>query len=680
MEQERFFSAVSRCLYYAMCSIIGPEERVNIERLVRDIISSFSTDFFKDCYSGVIDSKAKFVRRAETITGLFSKPSLESIYTSFVVTSEFIKIQEIVLSGSRAEGFDFKSSDFDVMLIVEKLLRKESNTEIGGKEIRLQIEDDVNDPGFVKIKVPSELTEPWSLVCERHEGGHYLSSRKLLEHLQAILKIMKISSTVHGPCLSLELENQQENDLAIAIKQDAWPAIARGCIHRLAERRWPSNDILLEILKNGCLYVPVGFPFSPLVSIQWRMSFSIAENFLVRSMNQTQFLTYALLKMTLKEVIDTDRNIKGLLCSYFLKTAVFWEIVSSKRIWEPSNLLHCYWRCFRRILKWVDFGYCPNFFVPENNMFRSKIYGENRRMLLDCLVKLYGNGFNVLLRVPSLSSLIDLSGHHPSSKDKRVPDQFSKSAILIQLIPHLRSGELLPMGDNCLRVKQRLAKQTQCEYSTALHMLWQLTEINESCFEILTSIDQTRGNRNYRKEKELIRLLKMSSPYCIRGSLYLAYLFFMRMRYEDSIRLLQQSLIKLKDPNTIYRWEFNTTRSSREYRMIGGDLLSITYGFRNHLAAEICMNYRKCLLNLTGESNERIGDHREALSPFVFSHFLLFLCHFQKGSKPRAKSSLIDLQRSFKYLAGFTERSWDISKEILRVCQKMYDDWMPLNS
>ncbi|KAK3087575.1 hypothetical protein FSP39_007716 [Pinctada imbricata] len=582
MEQERFLSSISRCLYYATRNAVGTEDNVNVERLVRDILSCVYTDLLTNITSGVLDSPSTFARSVGTLTAKYSKPFLESIFNYIGVLTKFIKIQKIVVSGSRSEGFDFESSDFDLMLMIEKLLKMNgSDDATGSNELHFQIEDDTNDPGFVRVKVLSELTQPWTLISEYHEGGYYLSSSKLLEHFRSILKFMRVTSFLHGPCLSLELETEEDNDFAFVLKQDTWPTLAGGCIHRLAKRGWPSNNVLLEILKNGVLYVPIGFPLSPLGSIQWRLSFSIAENLLVRSMNHSQFLTYALLKLTLKEVIDADSNIKGLLCSYFLKTAVFWEIESSRRVWDPSNLLHCFWRCFRRILNWVDAGYCPNFFVPENNMFRSKIHGSNRRMLLDSMAKLYGDGFDIFQRVPSLSSIIDLSGEDPSSRDKIVPGRNTKSAIMIHLMVNLRLGELIQMGDNCLSLKRRLANQPHCEYATALYTIWQLTEVNESCLEVLSSIGLTSANKNYRKEKELIKLLKMSAPYCVRGYLYLAYHLFMRMRYEDSIRLLQKVLIKLEDPNTTYRWEFfvsddfRTSRSFRQYKKVGGDLLII---------------------------------------------------------------------------------------------------------
>jgi hypothetical protein len=50
----------------------------------------------------------------------------------------------------------------------------------------------------------------------------------------------------------------------------------------------------------------------------------MAEKQLSHAMNYTQILCYSLLKLSLKNIIDRNDNVKGLLCSYFMKTAVFW--------------------------------------------------------------------------------------------------------------------------------------------------------------------------------------------------------------------------------------------------------------------------------------------------------------------------------------------------------------------
>ncbi|XP_062588951.1 uncharacterized protein LOC134250605 [Saccostrea cucullata] len=102
-----------------------------------------------------------------------------------------------------------------------------------------------------------------------------------------------------------------------------------------------------------------------------------------------------------KKFSDEDK----LLCSYHMKTAVFW-VIQQNTIphWHPQNLLESFWVCFKLILKWVYEGVCPNFFIPENNMFLSNIHGEAQKNLFIHLHEFYEKGITSLLRIPSIRS------------------------------------------------------------------------------------------------------------------------------------------------------------------------------------------------------------------------------------------------------------------------------------
>jgi hypothetical protein len=58
-------------------------------------------------------------------------------------------------------------------------------------------------------------------------------------------------------------------------------------------------DILIkEIVDYGCLLVPIGPKEIENSELLWRISFSMAEKQLSHSMNYTQILCYALLKLS----------------------------------------------------------------------------------------------------------------------------------------------------------------------------------------------------------------------------------------------------------------------------------------------------------------------------------------------------------------------------------------------
>ena len=153
-----------------------------------------------------------------------------------------------------------------------------------------------------------------------------------------------------------------------------------------------------QIVSDGCLFVAIGAKGSITENLEWRISFSLAEKKLIHSMNHVQFMCYGLLKIFLKEAIDSNVEIKGLLCSYFLKTALFWEITYGHLQWDTKQLLNGFWICFQRILTWINNEYCPYFFIPENNMFAGKIYGQARIKLLSYLKPMFYEGYQCLLR------------------------------------------------------------------------------------------------------------------------------------------------------------------------------------------------------------------------------------------------------------------------------------------
>ena len=123
-------------------------------------------------------------------------------------------------------------------------------------------------------------------------------------------------------------------------------------------------------------------------------------------MNHCQFLCYGLLKIYLKEVINSTEN-ESCLCLYFMKTVVLWVIQNDTHLaWVPENLLMCFLACFKLLISWVHRGECPNFFIPQNNMFRVKVVGQNQVAVFDQLFGLYCKGISCLLISPTIAKYL----------------------------------------------------------------------------------------------------------------------------------------------------------------------------------------------------------------------------------------------------------------------------------
>ena len=322
----------------------------------------------------------------------------QSLITAGMRNDEFSESD--ILSGSICEGFRFVSSDLDWMHICKdiRVIFSLPTEETYNDEQILFAERYTTKPGFALLILFNNFRDTRvTASCEPYGDGYYVSSQKWSDNMTTIHPY----ATRHGPCCTY-VAGTKDVDHAHCFKSDKLPEEAYCFLQRLHKVGWPSTSALQRIVSGGCHFVAIGAKESPTEMMEWRISFSATEKILIHAMNHVQFLCYGLLKIFLKEVIDINTEIKGLLCSYFLKTVLFWEISTGHMRWNASNFLSCFWTCFQRLLHWINNEYCPNFFIPENNMFAGKIHGTARARLLSYLVPLYQEGYNCLLRCPSI--------------------------------------------------------------------------------------------------------------------------------------------------------------------------------------------------------------------------------------------------------------------------------------
>ena len=302
------------------------------------------------------------------------------------------------LSDSKGEGFRFFSSDEDIMFIYNGVRVIQSMSECSLYDVNttlLMMETEQTSPGFVLLRLIGDThNRDIRRSCLQYPQGTYVSSQKWRDDE---FPLCRLSETMHGPCASGVI-GTLEYDHAHCLKSDTFPKAASSSIKRLREKGWPSPQVLQDIVTEGCHFVAISAKVPSFELLEWRLSFSAAETKLVHNMNHTQFLCYGLLKIFLKEAINVNKEVDDLLCSYYLKTALFWEIMDATQEWTPSTFLECFWRCFKRLLQWVNEEYCPNFFIPENNMMMGKFTRRTKAALLLHLTTLYKEGFRCLLR------------------------------------------------------------------------------------------------------------------------------------------------------------------------------------------------------------------------------------------------------------------------------------------
>ena len=318
-------------------------------------------------------------------------------------------------SGSRREGLRLETSDVDLMywLPDHKVICDLSQISLyripQHTVILMECEDQT--PGFARLKMMTpSADQKVKSSCVPIDGEIYISSllfkARYLDFNRSSDATSR-SSVQHGPCAT-DTVHGLDVDHAYCFRSHHWPNVALPWIQRCQHKNWPPESILSAIVEDGCHIVPIGsFPER---DNEWRISFSGAEQKLIYSMNHCQFLCYGLLKVFLKEIIDVDPNNPTCLCSYFMKTVLFWVIQCDSSLhWVPSNLLFCFWTCFKVLISWVYKGECPNFFIPQNNMFRVKVVGQTQVSLFEQLYALYNRGLPCLLRSPTIGRFLNMA-------------------------------------------------------------------------------------------------------------------------------------------------------------------------------------------------------------------------------------------------------------------------------
>ena len=577
---------------------------------------------------------------------------------------------ELCFSGSKAEGFRFRSSDDDWMLIMRhiRVIPSESYTAIYDSNTTLLLmENEITKPGFTLLRlIGGPTNHKVSNSSECVLNGRYLSCKRWRElHTREFLFSDK--QFTHGPCVSAELGGY-ECDFAFCLRCDYWPTNASDFIRRLNESDWPSHDTILSIVGDGVLFVPIGAKQSIFENTEWRMSFSLAEKKLIHAMNHTQFLCYGLLKIFLKQAIDINLEVKGLLCSYFVKTALLWEITATSNQWNPSTLLSCFWKCFQRLLCWISCSYCPNFFVPHNNMFEGKIKGTNRYKLLEYLRTLYCEGYICLLRCESLS-------------------------LQMSFIAHRHDIELEPVETNNIVlagniIRECLINYSQIDYSTTpinliVHQLSSTTDshkrfllkiwLNRSLRQICMTESDHRSagggfNRsNYQALTVRMNILAKYRTDSVSHFLYQALLCYRHGRYNYDLRLVQQSKEKVCDP----RYKCVCNMSKEWFIQAGGENLTIEEMLKRNFIDKLWITIDQYLPELYFiESRVHVKGY--AIHPLALTFFLQFLCKRKLGSLREANEASYDLS----LLLTHTEQNGctcnrGTSWHILGICQQM---------
>ncbi|XP_052705464.1 uncharacterized protein LOC128181199 [Crassostrea angulata] len=593
-------------------------------------------------------------------------------------------------TGSHREGFRFQSSDVDTMLwytnyeVITNLKRKkrkshkaQSSDSDPSKHSRILMED-TDTPGFVRLRhLKSPRKEDYDLepYVVSFNGRDYISNVKWR---QIILTLMVKNNSfnhakIHGPCANGFI-GDIEHDYA-------------ACFHCSYWSRFPSDlkkipnfkGVFDDISRNGCHIVPVGSKRAGVENeLEWRLSFSQAEQKLVYSMNHTQFLCYGLLKIFLKEVVNRDKE-EPFLCSYFLKTTMFWMM---KKIgytdWYPRNLLNCFMACLAFLIDKVGRGILPNFFIRKNNMFAAKLTTAKGKCARECLfqeLKRYHNmGLTCLLQSSTLKKLIcnNLSGIYPIiyKKDHIIDKSAADTDICLkEEIYRLSLGENVRENYFILRFTI-LLNEPLTEYKTLTLQKCTADVLVHTAFLYLNTSTVSTNKKVYRSDRLIGNLLKLAGRVgdasCL---LYLALYYYRTCRYREALHVTALVKSRLTQPYIM----FSAVDRERYNESVGG--WSLSKRMQKAWADLVCLKkdiYYIQELDLEQKLSKENSQPALLISPYVVTDMLSVLCNYRLGNRHQCLQSMTDLQTLM--LKDVHLRTIDISWQILGICQHVVGD------
>ena len=317
-------------------------------------------------------------------------------------------------TGSKAEGLDLPGSDDDFMYDLNEIYDIEVSESLqdlvqSTRRNKLLIVTDNVPPAFAMLKCVT-LQDPLLLRLAVHMNNElYLSSQQVVSS-QLLQSDKTDTSRIQGPSVEVWNEysdtSQSGRDNVPSILCTFWPTSASELKDRPRHYGWPSQRDKENIERFGCHLVPVGHPLSARKSMEWRLSFSIAERTLVWSFNHTQLQCYAVMKLILKEYVKTKctEKHKSVLCSYFIKTFLFWQFEKTDlSFWQITNLSVCIMSLLREFYVCIQTGVLRHYFVPRFNLLEIKLTQDAKTQFLQIFSNVIETDIAIMGQCHSLS-------------------------------------------------------------------------------------------------------------------------------------------------------------------------------------------------------------------------------------------------------------------------------------
>ncbi|XP_060607454.1 uncharacterized protein LOC132759661 [Ruditapes philippinarum] len=375
-----------------------PDYRENLSLMLSEVLDDIGVN------ERIVMRRRRGVMLLET-TGTISSRLTDENITFFYLGSQS--------EGTTTIGLE---SDIDILACMPKvnIIQDWSEWE-HGKLNFLMILDENTTPGYCFLqRLRNDVPLPSTVIPDEH----YITDRRgrILFKNTVINHFLQGAQQQHGPSIA---EQGQPGicdiDIVTAFHCKSWPQSASGWLDRQGIGIWPTQDMRRYATSTGCFVVATGSKVSEYPELEWRISTSMAERFVMFNLNITQIRCYVLLKMILKSFLNPQDEIN--ISSFMCKTVLLHCIENTEsQIWKDNNLYTCVTYCLLELHSCVQNDRCSHFIIPENNLMAGQFTAETKHELSKNICDFIQND-----RQRLLSIYIDDLGHRLQVKLNRVP-------------------------------------------------------------------------------------------------------------------------------------------------------------------------------------------------------------------------------------------------------------------
>ncbi|XP_071148294.1 uncharacterized protein [Mytilus edulis] len=579
-----------------------------------------------------------------------------------------------ITSGSLAEGLDLPGSDRDAMTVDNTVIIVQNLKKIylHSQKLILLMEKDNQHYGFTKLKLITSNDNVYvTRFCLKTDNGLYFSNRRYLNYFLNKHSVYDLS--IHGPCVS---DKQMMQDIAFCFQLHEWPSVAKGWIYRHRLRQWPGGTLIDSIISDGCLLVAIGPKYVD-NELFWRISFSLAEKKLVHSFNYTQFMCYTAMKSLLKTIIDKNETTKELLCSYFLKTSLFWVSEEcSKDQFQVYKIAQCLKLCLDKLIEWVYKCYCPNYFIPEQNMFKGKITASNNTQLLEILIKIRDENLEIILgeflnwtiatnsvcQISTLELMFLKVNREPTIMD--INDGF-ESLIRINNLLMFESSTFI--HGICKFFHSIISQHTVQSFPLSEVLLG---TNHERCPRHKIFSYKSNKTHYYLRRKMLLDGTKSDA---VSGWLFYASYYYLREQYTAALKIVDYVLSRCEPGMLSLLVSSYNSQQTSNYKNIAA-CNSLTLNDRMKLLTYSNINYVKNSALIPTELQYEVQKRSLIVPPVVMSHCLRFFCYHHLHDIYNRQQSLQDLLVTIEKRYFVVENLLSPSYTLLGTCYQISGD------